>query len=226
MLLAEELALLAVDPAKGRPAIGAGQRLNACLAGLLVAELLLDGAAGPGDHDDRVVLTGSQPPPSTTLAAAAEVVGSAGPKIKAILSHMSRGLGQLLGTGTWDTAVAGLVDAGVLGPAAGGLRPRHDLVDPAVREAIVGRLQAAAAGDGPIESRTALVLSMTGPANLLEVVAPQRSSRRHAATRIDHALDGSDLEPVAKVVRRLIHEAAAAAATAAVIASGAAVTGG
>ena len=165
MLLADELALVAIDPGKGRHELGSRDQLNACLAGLLIAELVLDGVAGSGGHEDRIVLTGTQRPLSPTLAAAAEVVEEKGPKIRAILSHMNRGLQERLGSGIWDATVAGLVEAGVLGPASGGLRRRHDLIDTAAREAIVGRLRAAAAADGPIEPRTALVLSMTGPAS-------------------------------------------------------------
>ena len=63
---------------------------------------------------------------------------------------------------------------------------------------------------------------MTGPAQLLEVVAPDRSTRKHARHRIDRALDGSDLEAVGKVVRRLIQEVNEAAATAAAIGAAAA----
>jgi hypothetical protein len=66
---------------------------------------------------------------------------------------------------------------------------------------------------------------MTGPAHLLEVVAPDRASRKHARDRIDHALDSTDLESVGKIVRKLLAEAAAAAATTAVIAGGAASAG-
>ena len=97
------------------------------------------------------------------------------------------------------------------------------VVGMAVRDSIVERLRAAAATDDVLDARTALVLSMTGPAQLLEVVAPERRDRRHARDRIDHALDSTDLEPVGKVVRRLIAEAEAAAAiaaTAAVAAAG------
>ena len=101
---------------------------------------------------------------------------------------------------------------------------RHPLLEPGIRNAIVARLQAAAAGDGPIEARTALVLSMIGPAQLLEVVAPDRSARRHARNRIDHALDGSNLELFGKVVRRLIQDAVVVASMAAV--TGAVVAGG
>ena len=79
----------------------------------------------------------------------------------------------------------------------------------------------AAATEDLLDRRTALVLSMTGPARLLEVVAPERRDRRHARDRIDHALDRTDLEPVGDVVRRLLAEAAAAAAiaTAALVAT-------
>lgn len=194
MLLAEELALVAIDPDSGRRAITTHASLNACLASLLVAELALDDRAATG---------------SPTLAAAASVVEAKGPKLKAVLSHMNRGLKERVGLGTWDAVVAGLTGAGVVGPATGGLVPGHPLRDAGERDVIVTRLRAAAADDGPIEPRTALVLSMTGPADLLEVVAPERATRRHARTRIDHALDGSDLEPFGKVVRRLIQEAAA-----------------
>lgn len=214
MLLAEELALVAVKPDTGRHVVGVRGQLNACLAGLLVAELMLEGAATPAEANKGVFMTGQHRPESPTLAAAAEVVAAKAPKIKAILSHMDRGLRQHLQTGTWDTAMAGLVATGALAPATQGRLPSHDLVDPAVRDGPIDGLRAAAAGDGPMAQRTALVLSMTGPANLLEVVAVDRGSRRHARRRIDHALDGSDFERIGKAVRQLIAEAAAAATSA------------
>ena len=213
MLLAEELALLAIDPETGRHRLGVRSDLNACLAGLLVAELLLDGVVVPGPKEKTLVPAGAAPPDNPALRAAAEVVATHGPKMKAILSHMDRGLTGHLGTGTWDTAVAGLERAGILGASGGGLRPRHDFLAPDVRQSLLERLQAAAAGDGPLERRTALVLSLTGPAQLLEDVAPDRHGRRHARHRIDHALEDTDLEPIGATVRALRAEAAAIAAT-------------
>jgi hypothetical protein len=218
MLLAEELALVALKPESGRHQIGTGDALNACLAGLLVADLLVDGSVAPGDKDDRIVaVPGREAPGPPALAAALDVVAEKGPKIKAVLSHMSRGLEKRLGMSTQDAVFSGLAGAGVVGVSTGGLLPKRPVLDRTAWDAVVDRLRAAAQGDGPIDPRTALVLSMTGPAHLLEVVAPERGGRRHARKRIDHALDGSDLEPVGKIVRRLIQEATeAAAATAAI----------
>ena len=202
VLLAEELALIALDPDSGRHAAAIRQNLNACLAGLLVAETQLA---------DR--------PNSPLLVAAAEVVEEAGPRMKAVLSAMSRGLERRLGTGTWDAVVGGLVDAGVVSASSGGLRPRHEVVDRAARDAIVARLRAAAAGDHDLDVRTALVLSMTGPAQLLGLVAPDRAQRKHARRRIDHALDGTFSEPIAESVRKVLADAAAAVAVAVVVAA-------
>jgi Golgi phosphoprotein 3 (GPP34) len=208
MLLAEELALIAIDPDSGRHALGTRDNLNACLAGLLVVELHLD---------DR--------PESALLRAAGEVLAEAGPKTKAVLSAMSRGLDRRLGMGTWDAVVAGLVEAGVVAPTSGGLRPRNEVINRAARDAVVQRLRSAAAGDEPLDARTAALLSMTGPAQLLELVAPDRSARKHARRRIDHALDASSLQPIAESVRKVLADAAAAAAAAASVAATAAATG-
>jgi hypothetical protein len=224
MLLAEELALVAIKPESGRHVTGNRDVLNACLAGLLVADLLLDGHAQPGDQDDRIVPRPGAAPAEPLLAAALGVVEEKGPKIKAVLSHMSRGLDDRVGTGTWDAAVHGLVDAGVLGPPTGGWRPQTPLLDPATRDQIVERLRAAAASDDKLDPHTAVLLSLTGPAQLLEVVAPERSDRKHARQRIDHALDQTDLAGVGAVVRKLRAEAemmVAVGATGAIIATSA-----
>ena len=205
MLLAEQLALVALDVDSGRHALGIRDNLNACLADLLIAESQLPAR-----------------PDSPLLAAAADVVDETGPKMKAVLSAMSRGLDRRLGTGTWDTVIGGLVDTGVVAPSSGGLRPRHEVLDRAARDRIVARLRAAAAGDDELDVRTALLLSMTGPAQLLELVAPDRAGRRHARRRIDHALDGTFSEPIAESVRKVLADAAAAVAAGTIVATSAA----
>jgi hypothetical protein len=210
MLIAAELALIAIDPKSGRHALGTRDLLNACLAGLLVAEVMLDGAAVPGDKTSTLVVTGGVPA-NRVLAAATEVIAERGPKIKPVLSHMDRGLKRRLGTGTWDTMMSELTDAG-------------SLTDTSFRDSIIERLRAAATGDDPLDPRTALLLSMTGPAHLLELVAPDRSTRKHARRRIDHALDADQLGAVGESVRALLAEAAAVVAVAASVAATAAVT--
>ena len=130
-----------------------------------------------------------------------------------------RGLQRRLGVGTWDAVVLGLIDANIVAPAEGGLRPSHRVLDRAARDAIVARLQLAGAGDEPLDVRTAVLLSMTGPAQLLELVAPGRNARKHARRRIDHALDATSLHPVAESVRKILAEAAAAVAAGAVVAT-------
>ncbi|MEY2583406.1 MAG: hypothetical protein QOE09_3255 [Ilumatobacteraceae bacterium] len=218
MNLAEELALVAIDPSSGHHGLGLRSELNASLAGLLVAELLLDGVVAGGDKPDRLVVTGNVEPKTKILAAATAVVIERGPKIKAVLSHMDRGLAHLLGMGTWDAVVSGLVAAGVLA-ATRGVRSRNDVLQPFVRDASVAALRVAAAGDSALEPRVGALLSMSGPAHLLEVVAPDRSARRHARDRIDHALDATPLEQVGKIVRRLISDAASSDAAGGVAAS-------
>ena len=210
MLLADELALIALDPSSGRHAIGTRDRLNACLAGLLIAELHLE---------DR--------PASPLLDAAAAVLEESGPTLKSVLSAMSRGLERRIDAGTWDAVVGDLVGAGVVAPPEGALRPSHRLLAHSTRDAIVSRLRAAAGSDEPMDARTAVLLSMTGPAKLLELVAPDRSGRQHARWRIDHALDATSVGPVAESVRKVLAEAAAAVAVAASVAAiGAAVANG
>jgi hypothetical protein len=224
MLLAAELALLSIDPDTGRHAMGNRDTLNACLAGLLVAELVVDGAAVAGERDGTV-LPADHVPADPVLAATADVVAVRGPALKAVMSSMDRSLGKRLGTGTWESVVGTLVAAGILDAADGSLRPRHAVLEPAARDAVLRRLQQAAATDDPLDARTALVLTMTGPANLLEVVAPERQGRKHARRRIDHALDEGVLRDIGGVVRRLLADAATAAAIAATTASVAATTG-
>jgi hypothetical protein len=196
VLLAEELALIATKPTTRRHALGTRSQLNACLAGLLIADLVLSGGAELDGARQEVRLTGTTPHPDLLVAVAA-VVADKGPKVKSVLSGMDRGLRQHGWAGPWDAASAPIT--------------RGDAGAPE-RDEIVTRLRHAAAIDGPADRGTALVLAMTGPANLLEVVAPERGPpRKHARARIDHGLDGTSFECLPTIVRKLIQEAQAAA---------------
>ncbi|MEO5840891.1 MAG: hypothetical protein ABIQ73_19830 [Acidimicrobiales bacterium] len=66
---------------------------------------------------------------------------------------------------------------------------------------------------------------MTGPAQLLEVVAPDRKSRKRARKRIDHALDETELDDFAKSVRKVLADAQTAVVAATTAASIGAVVG-
>jgi hypothetical protein len=188
MLMAGELALVAMNPVRRGPGLGTRRQLNACLAGLLLGDLVLQGVAALNPRDTIVLVPGATLD-AGTLAGAAYVVAEKGPKIKAILSGMDQGLRKHAGQGTWDAAVAGVPEG-----AAG-------------RDEVIERLRAAAGSDGQIDPRTALVLSMTGPAQLLELIAPVRGAdRRHARNRIDHATDGSPYEAISRAVRKIIAE--------------------
>ena len=194
MLMAEELALIAMNPRKRSPGLGMHQHLNACLAGLLLGDLVVKGAAALRPEDTIVLVPGVSLA-AGTLAGAAPVVAEKGPKIKAILSGMDRGLRKHLGRGTWDAVLAGLSE---------GVDGREDAIE---------RLRAAAASGEQIDPRTALVLSMTGPAHLLELMAPRHGAdRRHARDRIDHVTDGLPCEAISRAVRKIIDQDAVAAA--------------
>lgn len=200
LLLAEQLALLAMKEDSGRHALGKRSQLNACMAGLLLAELVLDGHDRTVNGEKTIALLPGPPSVSPTLAAAGQIVADKGPKIKAVLSHMDRGLKQALGRGTWVNSLGALFDTGCVEPDGGGRGPQRD--------ALVADLRRAAAGDNVLDPRTALLLAMTGPAHLLELVAPERDGRRHARRRIDHVLNGSPVEPIRLAVHKLIAEAA------------------
>ena len=193
MLMAEELALVAMNLPRKGPGLGMGRQLNACLAGLLLGDLVLEGVAALHPKDTIVLVPGASLD-AGTLAGAASVVAGKGPKIKTVLSDMDRGLRKYAGHGTWDAVMARLPEG-----ATG-------------RDEVIERLRAAAASDDQIDPRTALILSMTGPAQLLELIAPRHGAdRRHARNRIDHATDGSPYESISRAVRKLIAQDQAAA---------------
>jgi hypothetical protein len=209
MLLAEELALIAINPTTGRHATGDRRILNATLAGLLVAELHIEGLAtfkGSGSRPGATATADPGPLVPPPLSAAHAVLRQRGPKLKAVLRAMDRGLENQLGSGTWDTAVAGLVAAGKISVPAGSLRPKVEVLDLGSREAIITRLREAAAGEGLLDDRTAALLNATGPAHLLELVAPDRRGRRHARRRIDKLLDRTPLGTIGHFVRTVIRE--------------------
>src|ERR1700730_17124227 len=109
MLMAEELALVAMNPLRKGPGLGVRRQLNACLAGLLLGDLVQQGMAALHPKDTIVLVPGASLD-AGTLAGAAYVVAGKGRKIKTVLSDMDRGLRKYAGHGTWDAVMAGVAE--------------------------------------------------------------------------------------------------------------------
>lgn len=78
----------------------------------------------------------------------------------------------------------------------------------------MGRPSAPAHAGTPSGPRTATLLALAGPCQLLEVVAPDRADRRLAKRRIAEA---SEQVPAARAVKYVIEATQAAVASTAVI---------
>nr|WP_281246799.1 GPP34 family phosphoprotein [Geodermatophilus amargosae] len=117
--------------------------------------------------------------------------------------------------GSWLLLVDGLIAQGVLGRRRSRILlvnvTRHPVLRPTVREEVLHRMRAAAT-DGVLEPRTAVLLALAGPAGLVKVVAPQRSDRDHARRRMSTA---AQQVPAAAVVKRVLAEMQTAVALAA-----------
>ncbi|MBL7496311.1 GOLPH3/VPS74 family protein [Frankia nepalensis] len=204
MLIAEELLLLALDPAEGSPVNSSRQPLTMTLSGALIAELgLAHGVVVDGKRFHPVGPT----PPDPLLAAAHRAVGTVKGRRAA---DQVRRLDKALG-GVWSTVVDRLVEEKVIGRERRRMLlfpvTRHPVLRTDLRDEVVRRAQEAARGSGPLDARTAALLALAGPSRLLEVVAPDRADHKHAKERIATATAAT---PVAPVVVRVLREAQAA----------------
>jgi hypothetical protein len=212
VLIAEELILVALDPVKGTAPLGARTYLNAGLAGALLAELAV--AGNLGIKDGRIVPAGD-PPTDAFLAEVLAAIGSetTAEKAKSAVRKLDKQVG-----GVWHRLVERMVAAGTLGEDKHGrLMPtRHPVLDRPLQSSVLAGVRASAAGDDPLAPRSAVLLALAGPCRLLERVAPDRSGRRHAKSRIKQA---TDTAPFGPEVKQVIDELIAAVAVAAVVAS-------
>ncbi len=209
MLIAEDLVRLALDP-DGTLARGASHQpvVAVGVTGALVSELAIDGHVDLADG--RIRLTGTRPDHPVLARTYENVIPHGGKKLKSRLSSIKHS--------GWPEVVDHMVETGVLGrdkPAA--LRTtRHPVADPASQAALLADVRSAAADDGPLETRTAVLLALSGPCHLLEVVAPDREDRKHARRRID---DAADLVPAADAVKAAIEAVVVATTVAATTAA-------
>lgn len=212
MLIAEELVLLALRP-DGKLARGAGTQAAVAVGvtGALVAELAIDGHLDLSDG--RIRPTGTRPAHPLLAQALDRTARHAGKKLK------SR-LGSITHAG-WSEVLDGMIAAGIVGRDAGALRPtRHPIADLGAHQLLLAELQAAATGTEPLSPRTATLLALAGPCQLLEVVAPERGDRKAARRRIGTA---AEHVPAAAAVKATI-EATQAAVIAVIAASSVAST--
>src|SRR4051794_30780084 len=147
MLLAEQFVLLALEP-DGRLARGTSNQPAVAIGvtGALVTELALDGHL---DLTDGRIHPGTTRPEHPLLA---QVLDNLAP-------HAGRALKRRLGSvkhAGWSEVVEGMIAAGVVGRQKEPLRPtRHPVADPAAHAELLGRVRAAATGDGPLEPEMA-----------------------------------------------------------------------
>lgn len=194
MLLAEALVLLALAP-DGRLARGTSNQpaVSTGVTGALVTELALAG------HllldDGRMRLTGTRPEDPFLAGVLGEVARHEGKRLR------SR-LGSIRNAG-WPEVVDHMMARGLVGHETAFLRPtRHPVLDPALHAEVRARMRAAATGTQPLDRWTEALLALAGPSQLLEVVAPDRSDRRHARRRIKEA--GRNV-PAADAVQRVVN---------------------
>lgn len=241
MLIAEEILLLALDPRTGRMRTDTQRGLPVALAGALIGELRLEGALevqgrrfiATGARPPHPLLAAAQQalaePQGQTFSdqlrrlewrmgtlcpLPAGVPGRpAEPAGRSLPDRLRRHDGR---RGLWPLLVEGLIAQGVLGRRRARLLlvtvTRHPVLRPTVREEVLHRVQAAAATDGVLEPRTAVLLALAGPAGLVKVVAPQRSDRDRARRRIGTA---AEQVPAAAVVQQVLAEMQTAVALAA-----------
>ncbi|HEY0166461.1 MAG TPA: GPP34 family phosphoprotein [Jatrophihabitans sp.] len=220
LLLAEELLLLGLDPVKGTVVNGARQQLLVGLAGALIGELALVGAVELSGG--RFVAAGSAPEHPLLAQTHRLLAEPTRRRAPGQLRRIDKAVG-----GLWPRLVDGLIEQAVLGRrpdrVLGFTVTRHPVLEPAARDEPLQRVRLAAAGDNGLEARTAVLLALTGPSRLLDVIAPDRADRRHAKQRVKMA---SELTPVAPVVKKVIAEMQAAAAAGATVAATSAATSG
>lgn len=203
MLLAEAFVLLSLN-ADGTLARGRSNQEAAAIGvtGALITELAQDGHVDL--TDGRIRLTGSRPAVPLLAQALENLAPHEGKKLK------SR-LGSIKHAG-WAEVVDAMVAEGVLGRKREVLRPtRHPVADPAAHAALLEQVRSAAVGVDPLDPRTAALLALAGPCQMLEVVAPDRADRAVAKRRIAEA---TEQVPAADAVKKVVEAAAAAIAAA------------
>ena len=212
MLLAEAFVLLALDD-DGTLARGSTNQPAAAVGvtGALVTELAQGGHLDLSDG--RICRTGTRPAHRLLGQVLDNLAPHEGKELKRKLVAVKRS--------GWKEVVDGMVAAGVLGREKRLLRPtRHPVLDRGAHAGLLAEVRTAATTERLLDERTATLLALAGPCQMLEVVAPERADRAVARRRIAEA---TEQVPAAAAVAYVIAAMQSAAAIAAV---GAATAGG
>jgi hypothetical protein len=201
VLIAEMLLLTALND-KGHVPVGSGALIRVGLTGALLADLAIDGRLAVAD--DGTVRAGDTRPGDELLADVYDAVREhlQGRNVRHVIGGLSHHIG-----GSWDRVAGRLTGAGVLGrDRPSRLRPtRYPVLDAAARQAVLDRIRAAAARQGPVSPQVAVLLALIGPCRLLERVAPDPRTRAEAQRRIDRVTAETPFAPgVASIVDELI----------------------
>ncbi len=199
MLLAEEFVLLALNP-DGAPARGYSNHSDTAVGvtGALLAELNQEGHLDL--TDGRIHLTGTKPSHPLLLQVLDNVSPHEGKKLKSRLPNIKHS--------GWSEVVDHMIEQGKLGREHHRLQPtRHPVLFLEQQAEILHRVRAAATTDCSMDDRTATLLALAGPCQLLQVVAPDRADRKFAKRRIEEA---AARVPAAEAVKYTIDATAAA----------------
>ncbi len=195
--MAEELLLLALDPVKGTVHLATRSELHRAVALALAAELVISGRLSY-DGKQLDVVPG-EPPADPLLAEALGAITERleqGRKPMRVLGSLDKDLG-----GVWARLIDRLVAAGTIVEERHGVLPaRHPVSDPVLHAEVLSRVQAAAADDGPLDPRDAVLLAFGLLCSLVDRVAPERSHRRHAIARMEEAMK---VAPFADILRAM-----------------------
>lgn len=181
MLIAEEFVLLCLRP-NGRLA-RAGHHANfaAGTKGALLAELVI------GHHleitDELIRPTGTRPDNGLLAATLDDLASNAGNRLTGARIRSLKQAG-------WNEVTAQMTQHGLLGPRRFPPIPaRWPIADPTTHERVLSEVRAASTGTLPLNERLAILLSLAGHCQALEVVAPDRAHRAAAKEAIDAATE-------------------------------------
>lgn len=214
MLLAEELLLIALDDASGRDTTSMGS-LDYGLAGAVLLDLSLGGAVTVSDG--RIAVTGIPDEPLLADATAAIGADDRPRDARHWVKRLPKALKPLR-----ERVADRLVERGALREEQRKLLgvfkvTRFPEADPSPERELRARLQAALVDGAEPDARTALLVSLLEPLDLVKAVVPKdarRDAKRRAKQIADHGVVGTGLDKVVQELQTAVMVSVIAASTA------------